>query len=231
MFSEDEIGQYLRDMYGGLWSQYFAAWRSDKMFWAMLREAQVDNVLRAPSTQLSPGIFGFATGSFTFKGDHQLYEYQGYGPYNLTGRQGNTLSGYGVMGSIEVHPIDLGGLRGETWEQPIYRYGATGPTYSGYNRRVTYEPGKTRLDLSAGDSVPFLVGGGAAEFVLSSLGVFAICPECAVAIPVAGVASAVNNSVSTQYALTVSMVDKRTYLQAPDRCYVPPSDGAADLWK
>jgi len=231
MFSEDEIEQYLRDTYGELWSRYLAAWRSDKLFWAMLREARVDTVLRAPSTQLSPGIFGFAAGSFAFNGVHQLHEYQGYGPYNLTDRQGNTLPGHGAMGIIEANPIDLDGLREETWEQPIYRYGATGPTYSGYNRRVTYEPGRTRLDLSAGDSIPYLIGGGAAEFVLSSLGAFAICPECAVVIPVAAAATAANNSISTQYALTVSMLDKRTYLQAPNQCYVPPPNGAADLWK
>ncbi|WP_423222646.1 RHS repeat-associated core domain-containing protein [Candidatus Amarolinea aalborgensis] len=231
MFSEEEIEAYLRTQYGDHWQSYWDAWHSDQVFWQMLELADYDDVLFAPTTSLTSGTFVHVGNTFGFSGQHALYEYQGYGPYRLTNANG-TVDKQTVQSHITAHPVDTDPTRYQTWEQPLYRYTKDGPKYSGYNRRVSYQKGKTGVsDWLAGDSLPYIVGGGITEYLLAQVGLFVACPVCAAVIPVAAFAAAANSSVSTQYALIVNMTDQRTFLQAVNMCFPTPSDESGDLWK
>jgi RHS repeat-associated protein len=112
MFSEDEIEQFLQGNYGDLWQDYWNAWMSDEVFWNMLLDAQYGDVLWAPTSGLSAGIFNYSGATFTLLGDHELYQYQGVGPYFLNDNPGTSYTGHPLGGSgvvnqrCEVRPYD-----------------------------------------------------------------------------------------------------------------------------
>ncbi|MFZ1710457.1 MAG: RHS repeat-associated core domain-containing protein, partial [Anaerolineae bacterium] len=233
-FSEDEIEAYLRNQYGEQWKSYWDAWYSDQVFWQMLELADYDDVLFAPTTSLTSGTFTHAGGTFDFVSQHDLYEYQGYGPYRLTNGQGTT-DKLDAQTSITAHPVDTDSPRYQTWEQPLYRYDSKGPHYSGYNRIVSYQFSSVGLQLDAGSGLPWLGTYAAPRLVngiVTRLGAGALCgPLCMFAITLGSGAGFANGAVSLRYETQVDLADKRTFLQANDVCYPPPQDESANLWK
>ena len=234
MFSEDEIESYLRAQYGDQWRSYWDAWYSDHVFWSMLLLADYDDVLYAPTTSLTSGTFVHAGNTFGFAGQHALYEYQGYGPYRLTNGQGRT-DKLNAQTSVTAHPVDPSSPRYQTWEQPLYRYDAQGPHYSGYNRKVTFGFSGAYAKLDAGSGLPW-VGTYAAPRLLNllsaKLGTSAICgPPCMLGIALGSAFGFANGAVVLQYDMQVNLADKRTFIGADNTCYPPPSDESFDLGK
>ncbi len=234
MFSEDEIEAYLRAQYGDQWQSYWDAWHSDQVFWQMLELADYDDVLFAPTTSLTSGTFVHVGNTFGFSGQHELYEYQGYGPYRLTNVQGTT-DKLNAQTSVTAHPVDPSSPRYQTWEQPLYRYDAQGPHYSGYNRKVTFGFSGAYAKLDAGSGLPW-VGTYAAPRLLNllsaKLGTSAICgPPCMLGIALGSAFGFANGAVVLQYDMQVNLADKRTFIGADNTCYPPPSDESFDLWK
>ncbi len=230
LFEEDEIEQYLRAKYGDRWRRYWNAWRGDKVFWAMLLLADYGDTLFAPTTSLTSGVFIHAGTTFSLKGEHELYEYQGYGPYRLVNNAGEKLA---ADQNITAHPVDLDSPRSKVWEQPLYRYTEAGPQYSGYWRSVSYQQTGWHIELLAGDSVPGIIGilGGLAQTAGKKFGVSLACPLCGGVLTVVSVATWANNATVLEYSLVVDYKDKRTWIGSADQCYPPLLDETEDLRK
>jgi RHS repeat-associated protein len=209
MFSEDEIEQYLRGNYGDLWRDYWNAWRSDDVFWNMLLEAQYQDVLWAPTSGLGAGIFVNSGSTFTLLSEHELYQYQGMGPYFLNNNPGTAYTG---------HPLDGSGVANRRWEQPQYEYvSGKAPRYTGYNRVVQYQwTGEWSIDPSAGSGMPYIVGASAQLWRLLAKRYAAalLCPACTTFLTELTAAMAVNNMVLLEYSM---QVDSRPALSPTDR--------------
>ncbi len=220
-YSVDQIRDYLKNQYGNKWRSYFDAWQSDDVFWRMLLMAQNGDVLQAPTTNLGGGVFmDDGNGSFTFIGEHDLYEYQGYGPYNLLRDTGDM----STPQSLILHPVcdnnscPLNQFNNE-WNQPIFDYSSGVPVYSGYNRIVKYQFSHTTFDPLASDSVPWIVGGQLASWAIRQLPKYLSGPVSA-GIDVVSVATAINNSIDIHFVLTVNYEDERTFIGPPG--FTPP---------
>jgi len=197
----------------------------------MLLRADYGDVLYAPTTDsLTPGTFVQKGDTFAFEGEHELYEYQGYGPYTLTDAKGR----YKLLFSrkIVVHPIG-GPVRFGPWEQPLYRYTDEGPVYSGYDRRVTYEFLGMHIDLFAGSGLPWLFASmvpKAAQALLKKYLGTVVCPECFTIIAMLSAAGFVNNTIQFEYRARMELVDRRTFWCSFKGCG-PIPDESYGLWK
>jgi RHS repeat-associated protein/uncharacterized repeat protein (TIGR01451 family) len=199
MFSEDQIEQFLRANYGDLWQYYWNAWMSDDVFWKMLLDAQYNDILWAPTSGLSPGIFSQAGTTFTLLGEHELYQYQGMGPYFLNNNPGTTYAG---------PPLDGSGTANQRWEQPLWIYmPGHSPQYSGFNRMVTYRAVSVEVNLFASDGVPYVVGLGAegAKRLTAKYAPRLACPPCALYLQEYAALTAVNNAITVEYAMKVDL--------------------------
>jgi len=232
-FTQEQIEQYLKERYKDKWGSYLSAWQWDKVFWEMLLLADYGDVLYAPTTSLTSGSFIQIGSTFGFVGQYGLHEYQGHGPYSLTNAQGFYKLNFST--AISVHPADTGSPRYETWEQPLYRYTENGPVYSGYNRRVAYQrlPGLSgwSVDLFAGDSMPWIIGGPLLPYLAKKFGIGVVCPACGPLLGLASAATAANNALWLHYQFRVDMVDKRTFLCPAGGCDSPPVHTSRDLWR
>jgi len=234
-FSEEEIQQYLRSSYKDNWYSYWLAWRSDQLFWEMLLMADYGDVLYAPTTQsLGPGLFKRGEGTFAFVGEHELWEYQGYGPYRLLGRSGEEK--LPLATELGLHPSDFlsSSPVEQVWEQPLCRYTGEGPQFSGYYRRVSYRYANTKPNSWAGDDVPWVFGTlapWAVRSILKRVGVSVTCPYCALVLSVSSGLTVLNNFLTFKYEIQVEMIDKRTFLMPANVYMAPPPDESSDLWK
>ncbi|NOH04091.1 MAG: hypothetical protein HND47_20035 [Chloroflexi bacterium] len=138
-FSPEEIKKYLKNKYGDNCEKFWDAWQDDKLFWGMLLAAGIGDDLHAPTSLLGQGTFiSCDTGPFCFQSDegHDLYEYQGKGPYIL---ERNGLP-------IHTSPLEYTGDTTYTsglgsppfWAQPQYDYSQGYPVPTGMIRVVTY---------------------------------------------------------------------------------------------
>jgi hypothetical protein len=138
-FSPEEIKKYLKNAYGDKWEKFWDAWQNDNLFWSMLLAADIGDDLHAPTSLLGEGSFTSCdTGPFCFQSDegHDLYEYQGNGPYIL---ERNGLP-------IHTSPLEYDGRTTYTpatgappyWSQPQYDYSQGYPVDTGTFRVVTY---------------------------------------------------------------------------------------------
>ena|GEM_PF-4011237 len=198
MFSEDKIEQFLQANYGDLWQDYWNAWRSDDVFWNMLLNAEYGDVLWAPTSDLGAGIFSQSGASFTLLGEHELYEYQGVGPYFLNDNPGTSYTG---------HPFNDSGVINQRWEQPQYEYlPGKAPRYTGYNRVVQYRwTREWSVDPSAGSGMPYIVGASAQlwRFLAKRYAAALLCPPCTTFLTELTAAMAVNNMFLLEYSMQV----------------------------
>ena len=196
MFSEDEIEQFLRGQYGDLWQDYWNAWMSDDVFWDMLLAAQYGDVLWAPTSGLDAGIFGHSGATFALHGEHELYEYQGVGPYFLNNNPGTTYTG---------HPLDGSGVVNQRWEQPQYEYvSGQAPRYTGYNRVVRYGLVGAGISIKEGSGMPYIVGLGAQAWRKLATRIPSIlCTPCTTYLTGLTAVMAVNNAIFLEYTMKV----------------------------
>lgn len=180
----------------------------------MLLAAQNGDVLQAPTTNLGNGMFvDNGKGGFSFVGESQLYQYQGYGPYNLIRKIGENQT---VMMTITLHPVcddhncPLDEIDDNEVEQPIYDYSSGIPVYTGFNRVVSYEHTGTTINPASGDSIPWLLGGPVGAYLLKGI------PGLGTVIMIFSAATAINNSIEIHLALAVSYQDKNTYIGSPN---------------
>jgi hypothetical protein len=199
----NQIWNFLQGKYGNNAGAYYSAWKLDTYFWNTLLSAHTGDTLIAPMTNLGGGVFILKGSGFDFVGNNDLYEYQGNGPYTITGPDGHS---NGISGDIVTHPVCTDCSDTTTnIDQPIYDYSSGVPIYTGFNRVVNYH--KTGSDFIPGsDSLPWVIGGpiGASE-ALSPVGW---------AISATSTLQFLNNSENIYFSLQVSIVDKRTYLNA-----------------
>lgn len=184
--------------------------------------ADYGDVLFAPTTAPGPGRFTENGETFAF--DNHLERYQGYGPYRLTVNGGN-YDKLKFESSITTHLVDTEGKRSQVWEQPLYRYGPNGPTYSGYNRRVSYKQvGEPEIRLDAGTGLPWFLTTVAPK-VLNRTGMLDGHPAARTVVGavtvIVGALGFLNNLVNFNHELTVDNVRGTSPLSemcAPSGC-------------
>ncbi len=218
-YTDDEIQQYLKNMYGEKWGAYWTAWSSDDVFMEMLHLADDGDALFAPSVSwLGAGVFGSASGAFSFLSDQELTQFQGYGPYLLLDDNGQVkIDG---AASVEAHPIDFDSKRDDVLVQPLYQYTDDGPQYTGLYRQVSYSRSGYHIDALAGDSVPGIVGVGYSLVELAAED--ALCPVCGPVILAVSAVTWVNNLVVLDYSLREEILDTRTFIEPADPCLYSP---------
>ena len=160
-----------------------------------MSQANYQDVLWAPTSGLGAGIFVNSGSTFTLLSEHELYQYQGMGPYFLNDNPGSTYSG---------HPLDSG-VANQRWEQPLYNYASgRAPQYSGYNRVVQYSLTNLSITLFAGSGIPYVVGLGAKGWQQLGKSYPALrCTPCTVYLGELTVVMAVNNALILEYTMQV----------------------------
>lgn len=158
-WSDDQIKSYLQKTFGDVWEDYYDAWKSDSIFWGMLLEAENGDVLTAPTEKLPGGYFQATDdGSFTFTafGEVGLEQFQGKGPYILSGPDHfYTTPGFNPAQQTESV------LGGTIFSQPVYDYSSGRPVNTGMMRVVTISPGGNwHPELGSGTGLPWLITGG-----------------------------------------------------------------------
>jgi RHS repeat-associated protein len=209
-FSEDQIKQYLKDKYGDDWYDYYLAWLSDKVFWEMLRKAQGWDTLSAPTTNLGTGQFvPTEDGGFTFSGQSDLYQYQGFGPYFLNDQSP-------LPNEISHHPLgnaDLG-----IWTQPLYDYSSGVPKFAMYERTVRYKPAGWEISikhiLNEGDSLPWIAT-NIVSGVIYYLGEGLLTAYLSGGFFAVSLVGFLNNITDVKYVLTIDIRSTQLYITAP----------------
>lgn len=209
-FSEEEIETHLKNAYRELWNKYFAAWKSDKLFWDMLLAAQYGDNLFAPESGLGYGTFERDGGTFFFSSNHSLYEYQGNGPYRLSyttdhGFVYRPLQFEGYYSGKDEYSGFVGNGMPEGAIQPRFDYSSGVPFYSGYYQYI-YFNSTTSSNWASGSGVPYLLS-QVVKYAARSLGTKWAGP-ISIGIDAGTLAWYINNGPLRQkIILTVTQVD------------------------
>ena len=187
--------------YGDNYSSYVTAWKNDTAFWTMLSDAELGDTLSAPTTGLGNGFFyenGETFGFMNVSGEDNLFEYQGYGPYALNGKND-------YPEKISVHPSDeKWGSVLTTFDQPLYSYTADGPVYDGWRRQVSYNRDNWSINIFAGDDTPTVLD--ATEFIPG------VGPFLSKIVNGVSILTTINNAFQNNYSLKIEILDKKEYL-------------------
>ncbi|WP_423222635.1 RHS repeat-associated core domain-containing protein [Candidatus Amarolinea aalborgensis] len=204
-YSDDEIQQYLKDMYHQNWESYWKAWLTDPYWIWVLHMAQDGYLLH--TDQGGNVTFNHRVGSFTL--DHgELHEYQGKGVYALFDNHMNLVkdgewlhygSQAGTLGLILQNPETV-------YYQPLYDYSNGSPIFRAWQK--IQAQWSSQFVWTFGSGEPWLLM--AAGQILSQWG-----PTAAAGSFVTGVGSGWG-IVTLIDAVTVNIADDVSYSMITD---------------
>lgn len=123
-FTDDAIRDYLQNLYGVEWQNYWDAWSADEAWWNFITTAQANDIFAQ-----GPQLYMFAgTGEVELTGVGIVLTGESPKPHSIQSHEVNSffLGAHGVRVSNLIRPMSAGGYEVVS-TMPFYNYGPSTP--------------------------------------------------------------------------------------------------------